>query len=41
MDDYIEVGSGRVLQGINRRIDRSLRTRGVETFEQIKELKLV
>ena len=41
VDDYIEVGPGRVLQGINRRIDRSLETKGIETFEQIKELKLV
>ena len=41
VDDYIEVGPGRVLQGINRRIDRSLETKGIETFEQIKELKIV
>ncbi|MBF89125.1 MAG: [acyl-carrier-protein] S-malonyltransferase [Candidatus Marinimicrobia bacterium] len=41
VDDYIEVGPGRVLQGLNRRIDRSLKTRGVEKYEQIKELKIV
>ena len=38
--DFVEVGPGRVLQGLNRRIDRTLSTRGIERFEQIKELAL-
>ena len=38
--DFVEVGPGRVLQGLNRRIDRTLSTRGIERFDQIKELAL-
>jgi len=34
----MEVGPGRVLQGLNRRIDRKLTSKGVETLEQIKEI---
>ena len=33
--DFVEVGPGRVLQGLNRRIDRTLSTRGIERFDQI------
>jgi [acyl-carrier-protein] S-malonyltransferase len=35
VDQFMEVGTGRVLQGLCRRIDRSLATRGVENWEQI------
>ena len=38
--DFVEVGPGRVLQGLNRRIDRTLSTRGIERFDQIKESAL-
>jgi [acyl-carrier-protein] S-malonyltransferase len=31
----VEVGPGRVLQGLSRRIDRSLNMNGVESYEQI------
>lgn len=40
IDDFVEVGPGRVLQGLNRRIDRRLSTRGVERFDQIEALAL-
>lgn len=38
--DFVEVGPGRVLQGLNHRIDRTLSTRGIERFDQIKELAI-
>ena len=38
--DFVEVGPGRVLQGFNHRIDRTLSTRGIERFDQIKELAI-
>ena len=38
--DFVEVGPGRVLQGLNHRIDRPLSTRGIERFDQIKELAI-
>ena len=38
--DFVEVGPGCVLQGLNRRIDRTLSTRGIERFDQIKEFAL-
>ena len=36
--EMMEVGPGRVLQGLTRRIDNKLTSRGVETLEQIKEI---
>ena len=36
--EMMEVGPGRVLQGMNTRIDKKLTSKGVETLEQIKEL---
>ena len=36
--EMMEVGPGRVLQGLNRRIDRKLTSKGVETLEQTKEI---
>ena len=35
MTRAVEVGPGRVLQGLSRKIDRSLDMSGVETLEQI------
>ena len=36
--EMMEVGPGRVLQGLNRRIDKKLTSKGVENLEQIKEI---
>ena len=36
--EMVEVGPGRVLQGLPRRIDKKLKSKGVETLEQIKEI---
>ena len=36
--EMMEVGPGRVLQGLNRRIDKKLTSIGVESLEQIKEM---
>ena len=36
--EMMEVGPGRVLQGLTRRIDKKLTSRGVETLEQLKEI---
>ncbi len=38
-ESFVEVGPGRVLQGLNRRIDRSLPIRGIERIEQMEELE--
>ena len=37
----VEVGPGRVLQGLTKRIDRSLNMNGVESYEQIVNFKYV
>ena len=39
--EMIEVGPGRVLQGLTRRIDKELTSRGVETLEQIEGISHV
>ena len=36
--EMVEVGPGRVLQDLTRRIDKKLTSKGVETLEQIKEI---
>ena len=36
--EMVEVGPGRVLQGLTRRIDKKLTSKGVETLQQIKEI---
>ena len=36
--EMMEVGPGHVLQGLTRRIDKKLTSKGVETLEQIKEI---
>ncbi len=41
IEHFIEVGPGRVLQGLARRIDRSLSVSGVETLTQINEIEYV
>jgi len=35
IDQFMEIGTGRVLQGLCKRIDRSLTTSGVENWEQV------
>ena len=35
---FLEVGPGKVLQGLNKRIDRSLNSSGVDSLEQIQTL---
>ncbi len=40
-DSFVEIGPGRVLQGLNRRIDRSLPIRGIERMTQVEELEFV
>jgi [acyl-carrier-protein] S-malonyltransferase len=39
--EMMEVGPGRVLQGLTRKIDKKLTSKGVETLEQIKEFSHV
>ena len=36
-DSFVEVGPGRVLQGLNRNIDRALKTAGVRSLADITE----
>ncbi len=38
IDHFMEVGSGRVLQGLCKRIDRTLKTSGIETWEQLEHV---
>lgn len=35
---FVEVGPGKVLQGLNKRIDRSLAISGIETIEDLKRM---
>lgn len=37
----IEVGPGKVLQGLTRKIDKEIQTLGIENFEQVSELSYV
>ena len=37
IDNFVEVGPGRVLQGFNRRIDRSVKISGINNFDQITQ----
>ena len=41
INNAIEVGPGRVLQGLTKRIDRSLNMNGVESLEKIVNFKYV
>ena len=36
IQSFIEIGPGKVLQGINKRIDRSLKCRGIESIHQLE-----
>jgi malonyl CoA-acyl carrier protein transacylase len=36
IESYTEVGPGKVLQGLNKRINRDLVTKGVESMEQVE-----
>ena len=38
---FLEVGPGKVLQGLNRRIDRSLKTQSIGNLEDLNELEYV
>ena len=38
VESFLEVGPGKVLQGLNKRIDRSLNSSGVDSLEQIQTL---
>lgn len=37
IDNFVEVGPGRILQGLNRRIDRSVKISGIENLDQITQ----
>ena len=37
---FVEVGPGKVLQGLNKRIDRKTRSQGVETLEQVEKFNV-
>ena len=37
IDNFVEVGPGRVLQGLNRRIDRSVNISGIENLDQVTQ----
>ena len=37
IESFLEVGPGKVLQGLNKRIDRTLHSQGIESFEQLEE----
>jgi [acyl-carrier-protein] S-malonyltransferase len=38
IESFLEVGPGKVLQGLNKRIDRTLPSQGIESFEQLEEI---
>ena len=35
INKYVEIGPGRVLQGLNRRINKTFQTTGIETLEDV------
>ena len=35
INKYVEIGPGRVLQGLNRRINRTFQTTGIETLDDV------
>lgn len=41
VSSFLEVGPGKVLQGLNRRIDRRVPMSGVETYQEVMEIKHV
>ena len=34
-DHFTEIGPGKVLQGLNRKIDKNVYTKGIQTYEDI------
>ena len=40
IESFIEVGPGKVLQGLNKRIDRKTSCQGVESFEQVENFNV-
>jgi [acyl-carrier-protein] S-malonyltransferase len=40
IESFTEVGPGKILQGLNKRIDRKIETQGVESLEQIEHFNV-
>ena len=40
IESFTEVGPGKILQGLNKRIDRKIATQGVESLEQIEHFNV-
>jgi [acyl-carrier-protein] S-malonyltransferase len=40
IESFVEVGPGKVLQGLNKRIDRKMLSQGVESLEQVKHFNV-
>ena len=40
INSFIEVGPGKILQGLNKRIDRSFNSIGVESYDKLKNLNV-
>ena len=40
IESFTEVGPGKILQGLNKRIDRKIATQGVESLEQVKHFNV-
>ena len=40
IESFTEVGPGKILQGINKRIDRKIATQGVESLEQVEHFNV-
>ncbi len=40
INSFLEVGPGKVLQGLNKRIDKSLKCDGIETMDQLEKINV-
>ena len=40
INSFLEIGPGKVLQGLNKRIDRSLKCEGIETMDQLEKINV-
>ena len=40
INHYIEVGPGKVLQGLNKRIDRSIKSQGVDSISKLEQINV-
>jgi len=40
INSFLEVGPGKVLQGLNKRIDKSLKCDGIETMDQLEQINV-